>query len=181
MKLNTNISYNDFMKISENLKYHIKEHVSISECVFRLGSDAYCDFINEIRNLYTDNKIILNDNDKFIIENLKTGTKAIYKPRGGKEKSVVLDTPAKGGRKKFYVYRDSGKKDNDGNIIAKIIEWGDPNMTVKNCDEGARKSFLARHKCSEKTLEKDGMKAGWWACNVHRFAKQLSLECDKPW
>lgn len=173
-----NLQFKEFHLISENVKEHIKEKKGIRECMFRIGSDAYCDFVNEVRKLYFEEKIELSENDQFIVERLKTGTKAIYKPRGGKEKDVVLDSPERGGNKKFIVYRDSGRKDDDGNIIAKKIEWGDPKLKVKNCDPKASKSFRARHKCDEKT-DKDT--AGWWACNVHRFAKQLGLECDNPW
>ena len=171
-------SFNEYKLMNESVKYHIDNDLSITESIYRIGSDAYCDFVNEVRRLNQDNKIELSDSDKFIVERLQTGTKAIYKPRGGNEKEVVLDSPERGGKKKFIVYRNSGKKNDDGVIIAKAIEWGDPNLTVKNHDEKASKSFRARHRCTEKT---DQMTAGWWACNVHRFYKQLGLKSDKPW
>ena len=164
--------------ISEALKYHIENGLSVTETIFRLGSDAHVDFINEVRTLWKEGKIELSDDDLIIIEKLKTGTKAVT--RDGKE--VVLDTPSRitepGRKRKFRVWRDSGKKDDEGRIIAKKIEWGDPNMKVRNMDDGARKSFLARHQCH---LKKDKDAAGWWACNVHLFHKQLGLESDKPW
>lgn len=172
------ITFEKYQVMKESVKYHIDNNLSISESIYRIGSDAYCDFVNEVRKLNEDGQIELSDNDKFIVENLKTGTKAVFTPRGGNQKDVKLDSPERGGNKKFIVYRDSGKKDDDGNIIARKIEWGDTKLSVKNCDEGARKSFLARHKCSEKT-DKDT--PGWWACNVHKFWKQLGLDCDKPW
>lgn len=170
------LNYSEYENISEGIKYHIRNNLSISESIYRIGSDSYCEMVNELRRLWKLGKIELSENDQFIVENLKTGTKAVYQG-----KDVVLDTPEKtpsGDNKQFQVYRDSGKKDDDGNIIAKIIKWGDPNLSVKNCDEEASKSFRARHKCSEKT-DKDT--PGWWACSVHRFWKQLGLECSDPW
>jgi len=37
----------------------------------------------------------------------------------------------------------------------------------------ARKSFAARHNCADK---KDKTKAGYWACNLPRYAKSLGLQ-----
>ena len=175
------LKYSEYDNISEGIQYHVRNNLSITESIYRIGSDSYCQMVNELRELWSQGKIQVSENDQFILERLKTGTKAVYKPRGGNEKEVVLDTPEKtpsGDKKKFQVYRDSGKKNDDGVVIAKIIKWGDPNLSVKNCDEKASKSFRARHKCSEKT-DKDT--PGWWACHVHRFWKQLGLECDDPW
>lgn len=164
------------IEVSNALQYHITKNLTISESIFRVGSESYFKLIEEIRSLYEENQIELCESDQFIVENLKTGTPAKYKG-----KDVKLDLPRRsrpGEGKKFIVFRDSGKKDKDGNIKAKKITWGDPGATIKNHDDAARKSFLARHKCSEKT-DKDT--AGWWACNVHKFYKQLGLSSNKPW
>ena len=96
-------------------------------------------------------------------------------------KSVALDSPTrtpKGDNKKYQVYINSGKKDKDGKVVAKKIRWGDPNLRVKNYDKKASKSFRARHKCSTKS---DRTTPGWWACNVHKYAKQLGLSSSNPW
>lgn len=177
-------SYSQYQLVSENVKYHVDNSLSITESIFRIGSDAYLDFVNEVRSLWKKGKIELSEEDQFIIENLQTGKTAIYKDRKtGKNIKVKLDVPEKirGGEKAFRVYRTKGEKDSEGNLKAVKIEWGDPNATITNCDEGSRKSFLARHKCDTKTLDKDGFTPGYWACNVHRWWKQLGLECDKPW
>lgn len=175
------MKFNEYYKkeaISENLQYHIDEGMGLGD-VFRLGSDAYAELVCEVRQLWEDGKITgLSENDKFIIEKLKTGTKAVTKDG----KKVVLDTPSRitepNKKKKFRVWRDSGKKDADGNIIAKKIEWGDPNMKVKNYDKKAADSFQARHQCDQKN---DMDAPGWWACNVARWHKELGLESDYPW
>ena len=46
----------------------------------------------------------------------------------------------------------------------RIVHYGDPNMRIKKSIPARRKSFRARHKCSEK---KDKLTPGWWACNYN--------------
>ena len=66
-------------------------------------------------------------------KNLEVGKKAVYKDReSGRTKQVKLDSPERGGNKKFIVYRNSGRTDEEGNILAKKIEWG--NVTGASLD-----------------------------------------------
>ena len=162
--------------VSECLQYHLENGISLQDCVMRLGSDAYNDIVCEVRRLYNAGQIELSASDRVIVAKLQTGVKAKWQGR-----TVTLDSPQRNSenpKKKFIVYHNSGKRDKDGNIIAKKIEWGDPNLDVENADDKKRKSFLARMQCSLKT---DQGTAGWWACNVHLFHKQLGLQSDKPW
>ena len=63
------------------------------------------------------------------------------------------------------------KDPSTGNI--KKVTWGDTTgLKVKLDDPAARKSFAARHDCEN---QKDKTKAGYWACNLPRYAKQLGL------
>ena len=79
-----------------------------------------------------------------------------------------LNKPKAGGPKKYYVYV---KDPSSGNI--KKVSWGDTTgLKIKLNDKEARKSFAARHDCANK---KDKTKAGYWACNMPRYAKQLGL------
>ena len=83
-------------------------------------------------------------------------------------KDVDLNKPKKGGSKKYYVYV---KDPSTGKV--KKVSWGDTTgLKVKLDDEEARKSFAARHDCENK---KDKTSAGYWACNLPRYAKQLGL------
>ena len=116
-------------------------------------------------------------------KNLEVGKKAIYKDRkSGKTIKVKLDSPERGGNKKFIVYRNTGRTDKEtGEIVAKKIEWGDPNLTVKNDDPGRAKSFWKRHKCDSKQKQ-DPNTAGFWACyGPSLFGKQLGLKATNPW
>ena len=158
--------------ISENLKYHIDNNLSLTNSIFRIGSKSYLKLVNEIRSLYKKSLIKLNENDEFIILT-EAGRTGMYKG-----KQVPLDSPRRGGSKKFYVYVNSGRKNAQGRVMAKKVSFGDPNLTVKNYSPERRKSFRARHKCHLKT---DKTTAGWWSCNVARYRKQLGLVSDKPW
>ena len=72
------------------------------------------------------------------------------------------------GIKKFYVYVKDPKS---GNI--RKVSFGDStNFSVKFKDPVRRKAFADRHNCSTK---KDKTKAGYWSCNLPRYAKQLGM------
>jgi len=188
MKLTENV------KISKELRYHLDNKISLSENVFRIYSSAFFKLINEVRDLYNENKIKLNEDDTWIVESdlgkmvtLSNGDTVyldapIYeeevfeilseaKHRG---KNVRLGSPFRtpGGPKKFAVY----VKSPGGNI--KKVTFGDPNLRIKNASKGRAKSFRARHKCDQK---KDRTTAGYWSCNVSRYRKKLGLKSSRSW
>ena len=45
-----------------------------------------------------------------------------------------------------------------------IVKFGDPDMPVQSHHKDNKASFRARHKCDDKTMDKDWNKAGYWAC-----------------
>ncbi len=89
-------------------------------------------------------------------------------------KNVKLGKPFRtpGGPKKFAVY----VKSKNGGV--KKVTFGDPKLKVRNRNKGAAKSFRARHRCDQK---KDRTTAGYWSCNVGRYAKQLGLSSSNSW
>ena len=181
--------------ISDALRYHIDNCVSLTNNVFRVYSESYFDLVNEVRELYNKGKIDLNEEDRLMVESdlgkkVKIGKEYIYldapyvyeteteedilaeaKHHG---KNVNLGKPFRtpGGPKKFAVY----VKSKTGGI--KKVTFGDPGLRVKNSNKKAAKSFRARHKCSQK---KDRTTAGYWSCNVGRYAKQLGLASSNSW
>jgi hypothetical protein len=180
--------------VSEDLKYHLENKLSLSENVFRIYSDKYFKLINEVRNLYNQNKIRLNQEDLWIVESdlgkkvlLENGDEVwldapMYEEEveellfeaKHKGKNVKLNSPFRtpGGPKKFAVYVKTPK----GTI--KKVTFGDPNLRVRNKNPKAAKSFRARHKCEQK---KDRTTAGYWSCNVGRYAKKLGLKSSSSW
>ena len=182
------------IEVSKDLQFHLDEGMSLNDTIFRIYSKKYFDLINEVRELYNKNLIMLNDDDAWLVESdlgkkvlLENGDEVwldapIYeddmedilmeaKHRG---KNVKLNSPFRtpGGPKKFAVYVKTPK----GTI--KKVTFGDPNLRVRNRNPKAAKSFRARHKCDQK---KDRTTAGYWSCQVGRYAKKLGLKSSSSW
>lgn len=191
-EFNPSMTLLEKVEISSELKYHIDNKISLSENVFRIYSDSYFNLINEVRNLYESGLISLCSEDRWIVESdlgksvlLENGRQVwLDAPIEEEEdmimeaehrgKKVKLNSPFRtpGGPKKFAVY----VKSPGGNI--KKVTFGDPNLRVRNRSKKAAKSFTARHKCSQK---KDRTTAGYWSCNVGRYAKKLGLKSSRTW
>ena len=85
------------------------------------------------------------------------------------EAEPELNSPKRGGKKKYVVYVRNQKT---GNI--KKIEFGDTTgLTAKINDKEAAKSFAARHQCATK---KDKLAPGYRACRLPQYAKELGLK-----
>lgn len=178
------------IEVSEHLKYHLDNKISLCENVFRIYSKAYFDLINEVRDLYNKDFIEVNDEDAELLETdigtiVEVNGNEIYldvpileeELNESKEKKGPLNKPMRtpGGPKKFKVY----VRTPSGTI--KTVRFGDSKssgLSIKNYSPARAKSFRARHKCSEK---KDRTKAGYWACNVSKYAKSLGLKSSRPW
>ncbi len=180
------------VQISEQLKYHLDRKLTLEENIFRIYSEGYFKLVNEVRSLYNDDAIELNDDDVDIVES-DLGIKAIYegievyldapieleedeylnevKHRG---RTVHLSRPFRtpGGPKKFAVY----VKSKAGKI--KKVTFGDPNMRIRAGSAARRKSFRARHRCSQK---KDRTTAGYWSCRSHRIKSLGTKSKGKYW
>tara|TARA_R110000782_G_scaffold255608_1_gene344471 strand:- start:108 stop:608 length:501 start_codon:yes stop_codon:yes gene_type:complete len=102
-------------------------------------------------------------NMEIIDENI---TEAKYKG-----KTVQLNKPTRGDSKKFKVYVNSGKKNADGSIKVKKVNFGHGGTTAKKAGQKtmkirksnpkARAAFRARHRCDSpgpKTM------ARYWSC-----------------
>jgi hypothetical protein len=150
----------------------------IESNVYRVGSEKYYEYFQEKRSEYKSGEFNPTGFNKDLMEG-DIGKYAVYEgenvpldcPMMESEyqgKDVELNKPKAGGPKKYYVYV---KDPSSGNI--KKVSWGDTTgLKIKLNDKEARKSFAARHDCANK---KDKTKAGYWACNMPRYAKQLGL------
>jgi len=178
--------------ISEELQYHIDNNISLTDNVFRVYSEGYFNLVNEVRDLYNQGYISLNEEDTLMIESdlgkiTVINGKEVYldapfiveeelldeaKHRG---KNVKLNKPFRtpGGPKKFAVYVKS-----PGGGVKKVTFGDSGKLRVRNSNKKAAKSFRARHKCDQK---KDRTTAGYWSCNVGRYAKQLGLSSSNSW
>jgi len=191
-KVNPTLVLKENVEVSDALKYHIDNNMGLTNNIFRVYSESYFNLVNEVRSLYKKGLIGLNEEDLLMVESnlgeyiIVEGEK-IYldapfeetevesldevKHRG---KNVKLNKPFRtpGGPKKFAVYVKT-----PGGTIKKVT-FGDPGLRVKNANKKAAKSFRARHKCDQK---KDRTTAGYWSCNVGRYAKQLGLSSSNSW
>ena len=194
-QLDKSLILKEDVELSEALQYHIDNDLTLTNNVFRVYSESYFDLVNEVRELFNEGKIDLNEEDRLMVESdlgikVKVGKEYVYldapyiseteteedilaeaKHHG---KNVRLGSPFRtpGGPKKFAVY----VKTPGGGI--KKVTFGDPKLKVKNANKKAAKSFRARHKCSQK---KDRTTAGYWSCHVGRYAKQLGLSSSNSW
>lgn len=167
--------------VSQGLRYHLDNNIPLTENIYRPHSESFFDLINEVRDLYFDGEIVLNEEEVELIET-DLGEKVIL--FNGQEvyldiplsedfineaeyngKKVEIGKPRRnsGGGKKYVVYV---KNPSTGRV--KKISFGDVHggLTAKVSNPKARKSFAARHQCDKK---KDRMKAGYWACRLNRF------------
>lgn len=184
---------NENIRVSDSLRYHIDNKLSLTNNIYRVYSESYFQLVNEVRELWELGLIRLNEEDTLMVESdlgksVIVEGQVIYldapfieddyddnlmeaKHRG---KNVKLNKPFRtpGGPKKFAVY----VKSKNGNI--KKVTFGDPNLRVRNNNKKAAKSFRARHNCAQK---KDRTTAGYWSCNVSRYSKQLGLSSSNSW
>ena len=171
------------VEVSDSLKYHIDNGLSLTNNVFRVYSESYFDLVNEVRELYNEGKIELNEEDRLMVESdlgrkVKVGKEYIYLDAPyiyETEEDILSESKVNrtsGGTKKFAVY----VKSKTGGI--KKITFGDSNLKGINENKKEIKSFRVLHKCSQK---KDRTTAGYWSCNVGRYAKQLGLSSSNSW
>ena len=88
-----------------------------------------------------------------------------------KGRTVTLNKPMRGDSKKFKVYVNSGKKNADGSIKVKKVNFGHGGTTAKKAGQKtmkirksnpkARAAFRARHNCDNPGPK---TKARYWSC-----------------
>lgn len=190
--LNRSLVLKENITVSEALQYHIDNNLTLTDNVFRVYSQGYFDLVNEVRELWKSGKINLNEEDTLMVESdlgekIKVRGEIVYldapfiveeedvlEEAEHRGKKVNLGKPFRtpGGPKKFAVY----VKSKGGGV--KKVTFGDPKLKIRNRNKGAAKSFRARHRCDQK---KDRTTAGYWSCNVGRYAKQLGLSSSNSW
>jgi len=173
--------------LSEGLQYHINKQIPLFETVYRIGSEKHLSLIKEARKMYSRGVIDLCEDDEHLIKT-HLGEFGLYEGESVpldlpmleedevteaefKGKDVQLNKPKRGGSKKFYVY----VKDPKTKRVKKVsfgAAGGGQNLRVKFKNSKIRKAFADRHRCSSK---KDRTKAGYWSCNLPRYASVLGL------
>ncbi len=182
----TKINMTTFEDVQAAIREHVAKRVPFTECMFRPGSAAFTEFYRQVRecadklNLdWEDQELIATDIGECIM--VEGEMVALDVPMIEEEeldeaeyqgRKVKLNSPKRGGSKKFYVYTKNKK----GNVIK--VSWGDTTgLSVKAKDRGAVKSFVARHKC--KTAN-DKTTARYWSCRTPRY-KALGVKGGQWW
>jgi hypothetical protein len=172
--------------ISEDLRYHIDHNAGVDMNIFRPGSKKFFNLCREVRELSRNGQYSLNEEEKYLIQELEIGEFGIYEGQivpldfpmlydddaldeaEYKGRKVKLNKPKRGGGK-AYVYVNSGKKDKKGRIKVKKVSFGSsmPDaMGDSDAHKKRRKSFGNRHNCADKD---DKTKPGYWSCRATKF------------
>jgi hypothetical protein len=169
------------------LLYHLDNDVPLNENIYRPQSSKYLELFEESRKLYEEGKLSLNEDDKWYFDNTDLGKWGIYKGvkvpldypltlefllevKAKKKKQPELNKPKRGGPKKFYVYVRK-----PGGGIKKVTFGDTTGLSAKINNPEARRSFAARHKCSQ---AKDKTTPRYWSCRLPRYAKLLGLKSN---
>ena len=185
-------------QISEGLQYHLDNNLPLTENIYRYGSEAFFNLINETRELYYNGDIELSFVDRELIET-NIGEKAMFEGKevwldipmedteilseedrfkGKKSGSPTRDTSG-GKAYKVYVPGCAAKTDTNPRGI-KLIRFGSGGLKAKLNNPERKKAFNARHGCS-KGRHNDKCKAGYWSCRLPRYAKKLGLSGGGTW
>jgi hypothetical protein len=132
-------------------------------------SEGYFNLVNEVRDLWKEGKIELNEDDILMVESdlgvkVKIGKEYVYLDAPyiyESEEDVLSEGKTSERPKKFAVYT---KSKTEG---IKKITFGNSNLILKES-----------RNCSQKT---DRTTAGYWSCNVGRYTKQLGLSSSNSW
>ena len=154
--------------------FYAKENNIPLHSVYRPHSEMYYELFDVAREL----NIIVEGTDKYLIEDTSIGEFERYDGEFVPldiplvedyiEEEVELNSPKRGGSKKFYVY----VKNDKGNVVK--VSFGDTSgLKAKINDKEAAKNFASRHQCDTK---KDKTTPGYWACRLPMYAKELGLE-----
>jgi hypothetical protein len=74
--------------VSQGLRYHLDNNIPLTENIYRPHSESFFDLINEVRELYFDGEIVLNEEEVELIE-----TSIGEKVRLSNGREVYLDIP----------------------------------------------------------------------------------------
>jgi len=146
-------------KINEDKKYNQEE-------LLKLDLIAHRKFDCDYKKCTDEQKAeVLKDKVKVGVKEALQESKKDLDEAEFKGKKVALGKPKRGGPKAYYVYVKDGDK-------VKKVTFGSGGLRAKIKNKEARNAFAARHNCKDK---KDRTKAGYWSCNLPRYAPALGL------
>ena len=190
--------------ISEGLRYHIENGVSLQENVFRIGSKKFLQLFAEARMLNEWGTIKLDENSRHLVENTDIGKFGILEGKRVPldlpmiEEAETADAEAVKGitdeplserkKKKKKKKKDPpiGKpmRSSSGGSAYKVYVRDPKTKNVKTVRFGSGglrakiKNSKARSAFAKRhkcSQKKDRTKASYWSCNLPRYAPLLGL------
>lgn len=129
---NKNINESIDMKkvISEGLKYHLSNGISVNESIYRPGSEAHIDLLAETRELYDSGLIELDSDDEDLFESTDIG-------RFGKFRGEVVPLDV------FLIEYDGGEYEDNDDISGEVdIDEVEEYLKEKGWGDLAYENFI---------------------------------------
>jgi len=131
----------------------------------RKGSKAYKAAVKAGNKLKDS---VIYRNEVLRLEIVEHSEPVIFQEAEYQGRTVKLNKPTRGDTKKFKVYVNTGKKNADGTIKVKKVNFGHggtsakrKTMRIRKSNPKARASFRARHNCDNPGPK---TKARYWSC-----------------
>ena len=135
------------------------------------NSKAHKDAVKAGGKLEKTKESVVYRNEALRLEIFESSEPILFQEAEYQGRTVKLNKPTRGDSKKFKVYVNTGKKNADGTIKVKKVNFGhggtsakkagEKTMSIRKSNPKARSSFRARHNC-DTPGPKD--KARYWSC-----------------
>ena len=145
---------------SKGLWHNIRAKRARGEKPARKGSKAYKDAVKAAKKINADVNVIYRS-DELRLEIVEHNEPILFQEAEYGGRKVELNKIMQGDVKKFKVYVNSGKKNADGTIKVKKVNFGQKGMKIKKNNPERRKSFRARHNCDNPGPK---TQARYWSC-----------------
>lgn len=145
---------------SKGLWHNIRAKRARGEKPARKGSKAYKDAVKAAKRINASETVVYR-NESLRLEIVEHTGPILFQEAEYNGRKVKLNKIMRGDVKKFKVYVNSGKKNADGTIKVKKVNFGQKGMKIKKNNPERRKSFRARHNCDNPGPK---TKARYWSC-----------------
>ena len=145
---------------SKGLWHNIRAKRARGEKPARKGSKAYKSAVKAAKKINANESVVFQS-ESLRLEIVEHSEPVIFQEAEYNGRKVKLNKIMRGDVKKFKVHVNSGKKNADGTIKVKKVNFGQKGMKIKKNNPERRKSFRARHKCDSPGPK---TKARYWSC-----------------
>jgi len=145
---------------SKGLWHNIRAKRARGEKPARKGSKAYKSAVKAAKKINANESVVFQS-ESLRLEIVEHSEPVIFQEAEYNGRTVKLGKIMQGDVKKFKVHVNSGKKNADGTIKVKKVNFGQKGMKIKKSNPERRKSFRARHNCDNPGPK---TKARYWSC-----------------